>query len=201
MLLATRRALAGLGSRTVRPLSTGTLSFPGIARRLEDIVKLELLKDEEPARVSAIWDSYHDNKPALAGTRLDSSEYEQLWERACESPAFVFPIRRDGGHFMLYCQFAKAERMFVLTYLEEYRTNPQLAQSWASVHLFDELLDTKAIALIRAEVSPDRLTETEAEHLLLLIRRYYATSSYDRVWTFNHAERHFDIGAYLASCP
>ena len=38
-------------------------------------------------------------------------------------------------------------------------------------------------------------------HLLLLVQRFYATSSYDKVWTFNHAERHFNLDAYLATCP
>ena len=50
-------------------------------------------------------------------------------------------------------------------------------------------------------MAPERLTKAEAAHLLLLVQRYYGTSSYDRVWTFNHAERHFDLDGYLAACP
>ena len=41
----------------------------------------------------------------------------------------------------------------------------------------------------------------EALQLLLLIRRYYGTSSYDKAWTFNHFQARFDLDAYLASCP
>ena len=33
------------------------------------------------------------------------------------------------------------------------------------------------------------------------MRRYYGTDDYDRVWTFNHAERHFNLDAYLSACP
>ena len=91
--------------------------------------------------------------------------------------------------------------MFALTSLEEYQRSPTLAQPWASVHVFDELLSTKAVALLRAEVVPERLTTEEAAHLLLLLRRYYGTASYDKVWMFNHAEKHFDLDGYLAACP
>ena len=76
-----------------------------------------------------------------------------------------------------------------------------MAQPWASVHLFDELLTTKGVALLRAEVASERLTTKEAEHLLLLVRRYYGSANYDKVYMFNHSERHFDLGAYLAACP
>jgi hypothetical protein len=50
-------------------------------------------------------------------------------------------------------------------------------------------------------VVPERLTNAEAEHLLLLVRRYYGTPSYDKVWMFNHAEKRFDLDAYLKTCP
>ena len=124
-----------------------------------------------------------------------------LVERGAESPSFVFPLRRDGGHFMLFSQFAPAHRMFVMTFLEDYRKNPELAQPWASVHLFDELVVSKGVGLLRAEVTAERLTDAEAAHLLLLVQRYYATSNYDKVWMFNHAEKHFDVEGYLAACP
>ena len=37
--------------------------------------------------------------------------------------------------------------------------------------------------------------------LAMQMRRYYGTDDYDRVWTFNHAERHFNLDAYLSACP
>ena len=112
---------------------------------------------------------------------IDPSEHASIIERGAESPMFVFPLRREGGHFMLLSQFTAAHRMFVLTSLEEYRRSPTLAQPWASLHVFDELLSTKAVALLRAEVVPERLTTEEASHLLLLLRRYYGTANYDKV--------------------
>jgi hypothetical protein len=37
--------------------------------------------------------------------------------------------------------------------------------------------------------------------LAIQVQRYYGTDDYDRVWTFNHAERHFNLDAYLSACP
>lgn len=156
---------------------------------------------EEPSRIGAIWEAFHQEQPSCAGATIGPEDAAQIVERGAESPSFVFPLRREGGHFMLFSQYAVAHRMFVLTFLEDYRRAPELAQPWASVHLFDELVVSKGVGLLRCEVASERLTTAEAAHLLLLIQRFYATSSYDKVWTFNHAERHFDLDGYLAACP
>lgn len=183
-----------------RSLSTG-LVIPGTPRTLQDVAKVEMLAAEEPARVGAIWDAFHDDKTSCAGTTVGPEEATHLVERGTESPNFVFPVRREGGHFMLFSQYATAHHMFVMTFLEDYRRAPETAQPWASVHLFDDFTSTKGVGLLRCEVVPERLTAAEASHLMLLVQRYYATSHYDKVWSFNHAERHFDVEAYLASCP
>lgn len=178
-----------------------SIAVPGVARALSDITHLDLLESEPPARISAVWEAFHEGKRGVAGKCVDLAEYELIMERGAESPMFVFPVRRDKGHFMLLSQFTRADRMFVLTSLAEYQQSVSMAQPWASVHLFEELLTAKAIAPMRSEVVPERLTNAEAEHLLLLIRRYYGTPSYDKVWMFNHAEKRFDLDAYLKTCP
>jgi len=198
-LPAGRHAFDALASHGLRPASG--IAIPGTPRTLGEVAKLDLLEQEEPSRISALWDAFHETKPDIAGASVAPDEYASIVERSSESPMFVFPIRRGGGHFMLFSQFSAAQRMFALTSLEDYQRSPAMAQPWASVHLFDELLSTKAVGLIRAEVVPERLTAAEAQHLLLLIRRYYGSSNYDKVWMFNHMERRFDLEGYLAACP
>ena len=63
------------------------------------------------------------------------------------------------------------------------------------------IIDPMIRALCVVQVVPERLTAAEAQHLLLLIRRYYGSSNYDKVWMFNHMERRFDLEGYLAACP
>ena len=177
------------------------LTIPGTPRTLQDVTKLEMLREEEPVRIGAIWEAFHDEQGGIAGAMIGPEEASLIVERGSESPNFVFPLRREGGHFMLFSQFTRTHNMFVLTFLEEYQRSPEMAQPWASVHMFDELVATKGVGLLRAEVLPERLTSAEAAHLLLLYQRFYGTSNYDKVWKFNHAERHFDLDGYLATCP
>ena len=179
-----------------RRLSSG-LTIPGTPRKLADVTKLDLLEQEEPSRIGAIWEAFHQEGAAVAGDTVGPDEADAIATRGAESPTFIFPLRRDGGHFMLFSQYAPASRMFVFTYLEDYRRSPEMAQPWASVHLFDEFVTTKAIGLLRAEVVPERLTTAEADHLLLLIRRYYGTSNYDRVRARALSPRGYRRGAQL----
>ena len=129
------------------------------------------------------------------------AEEHKLAERARESPLFIFPVRRDKGHFLLLSQFDAPNDMFVMTFLEDYKRNPVAAQPWLSVTMFSELLTAKAVGLLRTDFSPERIVKREGEHVTSLVRRYYGTDNYDRVWTFNHAERHFNLDAFLSSCP
>ena len=100
---------------------------------------------------------------------------------------------------LLFSQFSSAHSMFAFTALEDYRRSPELAPPWLSVLLFDELLDDKGLALVRAEADADRLTKDEVENLLSLVRRFYGTDDYDKVWAFNHFQKRFDIDAYISS--
>ena len=285
--LASRSSsLAARGARR-----SSSLSLPGVARRLGEVAKVEMLEAEEPERISAIWDEFHEHRPELAGCSVAAEEHLKITERARESPLFIFPVRREQGHFLLLSQFNAPSDMFVMTFLEDYKQNPAAAQPWLSVTLFGELLTSKAVGLLRADIAPERLSKQEGEHVLGLarhawshtraprlrrqrrpvrpptapsgpptsprperrsrprrelgcqtaraphregpgggaerarrapprrpggflrkaadrprllatqVRRYYGTDNYDRVWTFNHAERHFNLDAYLSSCP
>jgi ATP synthase F1 complex assembly factor 1 len=188
------RPLPCLGRRA---LATGII--PGVPRKLDDVVKLELFEKMEPDGILGIWTKHHADKPELAAAAAAADELDRILERGTESPSFVWPVRRQGGHLLLYSQFAPAHSMFAFTFLEDYRRSPELAPPWMSVLLYDELVPTKGIALLRAESDGDRLTKAETEGLLSLVRRFYGTEDYDKVWAFNHSQRRFDLKAYLSS--
>ena len=90
---------------------SSSIVFPGTPRALTEITKLDALQEEEPARVSAIWRMYHTDQPSVAGECIDAAEHERIEQRGSESPMFVFPIRREGGHFMLFSQYTAEQRM------------------------------------------------------------------------------------------
>ena len=164
--LASRSSsLAARGARR-----SSSLSLPGVARRLGEVAKVEMLEAEEPERISAIWDSFHEHRPELAGCSVTAEEHLKITERARESPLFIFPVRREQGHFLLLSQFNAPSDMFVMTFLKDYKQNPAAAQPWLSVTLFGELLTSKAVGLLRVDIAPERLSKQEGEHVLGLAR-------------------------------
>ena len=154
--------------------SSSSLSLPGVARRLGEVAKVELFEAEEPDRIGAIWDSFHEDRPELAGCSVTAEEHVKITERARESPLFIFPVRREQGHFLLLSQFNTQSDMFVMTFLEDYKQNPAAAQPWLSVTLFGDLLASKAVGLLRVDIAPERLSKPEGERVMALARHAWS---------------------------
>lgn len=150
--LATRPILRGAPRAAQLQRTSSSMALPGVPRRLADVAKLELLEAEQPAALTTIWEKYHEDRPELSGSCVPAAEHAQIVERGRESPLFIFPVRRDQGHFMLLSQFDVQHSMFVMTFLDDYKRNPAAAQPWLSVSLFDELLASKGLGLLRVEV-------------------------------------------------
>jgi ATP synthase F1 complex assembly factor 1 len=73
-----------------------------------------------------------------------------------------------------------------LTYLEAFKTNPTNAQPYIVITCFDELVRTKGIALIRADLILE-MTQDEGQATMdLLLSNYLVDSSYEKVKQFNH---------------
>ena len=68
------------GSSSRRHLSGG-FSFAG-PRNLNEIMKLELLKDKSKAEVSDIWMTYHEDKERVHGAIVNGDIGKKLIERA-----------------------------------------------------------------------------------------------------------------------
>lgn len=68
--------------------------------------------------------------------------------------------RRESGYFTLIVQF-QGKQCF-MTYLEDYKKNTQGAQPYLTLTFFDEMVETKGVALMRAEVT-NMLTRAEGK--------------------------------------
>ncbi|KAG5191847.1 ATP11 protein-domain-containing protein, partial [Tribonema minus] len=178
-----------------------SFSYPG-PRKLSEITNLPLLEKEEPAIVSDIWRQFHDARKDAIGATLSGAELQELLKRAKESPMFIFPVHRgaDGGYFMLLCQFQGSH--FLLTFLDDYRTNPSGAQPYMSVSLFSDLAESKGVGLVRADVTA-QLSRAEGVRVLDLMQRYYIGSEelYGMVRAFNHAPAEFNFEVYMSTVP
>ncbi|TMW66772.1 hypothetical protein Poli38472_014084 [Pythium oligandrum] len=195
-----RRALAPRALLRSRWLSTegkgpsgGGFSFPA-PQTLQQIVKLDLLVNEEPTQIRRIWEDYHSEKDDAIARVLDGTEYSTLMERARSAPYFIFPVYRQGGFFNMLCQFQ--DKCFLVTYLEAFKENPALAPPCVTVSLFDDLLAEKDVGLLRADVV-NMLDKAETEKLLnQLLRSYSNEKLYDWVDKFNNRPNEFDFDAF-----
>ena len=113
---------------------------------------------EEPSRIGKIWETHHNDQPDSAGACCDAAEHDLLVERGRESPLFVFPLRRDGGHLMLLSQFDPKHAMWVMCYLEDYKRNPELAPPWLSAQLFPDLERSPSARCTHVDPDGDLIT-------------------------------------------
>jgi ATP synthase mitochondrial F1 complex assembly factor 1 len=115
---------------------------------------------------------------------------------------FIFPVHRGeaGGFFSVLCQFQASH--FLFTFLDDYRANPATAQPYMTVSAYEDMIDSKNIGLLRADVTA-QLSREEGAHLVDLLRQYYSSSgsAAEFVETFNHAPAQFDFDAFMASVP
>ncbi|RLN50250.1 hypothetical protein BBP00_00010063, partial [Phytophthora kernoviae] len=102
MLLVRRTLLAntrGLLGRTFANTTSSTgFSYPG-ARSLEQIVKLELLENEQAPQIRSIWEDFHADKDDAVATTLLADEFQSIVKRATAAPYFIFPVYRQEGFF------------------------------------------------------------------------------------------------------
>lgn len=139
--------------------SLGGFSYPA-PRKLSDIVKLQLLTLHGTERVAEIWNEYHaSHKTAFADVLTDSA-YNLFRNRIKRCPLFVIPVPKKDGFFTLLVQFQ--ERHCLLTFLEDYKQNAQQASPYLTVTFFEEMLQSKHIALVRADVT-NMITKSEAK--------------------------------------
>ncbi|CAM9849675.1 unnamed protein product [Ectocarpus sp. 4 AP-2014] len=193
-MAAATGARAARVSQARRELS---FSFPG-PRKLEDITNLPLLAKEEKESIADIWTAYHDEREDSLGTVIPGDSLDDLQAKAKKCPMFVLPVWRDEGHFMMLSQYQ--DKCFLLTYLEDYKVNPGGAQPYATISMYNDLVDSKGLGLIRADITPN-LTKKEVDRLVRLVIRFYSPHAHHHVEAFNLRPQEFDLEKLLQETP
>lgn len=174
-----------------------SFSFPG-PRKLEDITNLPLLEKEPTENIADIWTAYHDERADSLGTVIPGDSLIDLRKKAKKCPLFILPVWRDEGHFMMISQFQ--DKCFLLTYLEDYKVNPEGAQPYATISMYGDLVESKGLGLIRADITPN-LTKKEVDRLIRLLIRFYSPHAHHHVEAFNLRPAEFDLEKMLSETP
>lgn len=74
-------------------------------KKLEDIMKVELLTDKTTEEITKIWLDYHKDKDVLVAT-IPTEAFNTLMARGKEYPLFIFPLPRSQGYEFFLLQFA-----------------------------------------------------------------------------------------------
>lgn len=166
-------------------------------RKLSDILKPELLADKSSSEISEIWEAYHEGKEKVHGLTLDKARGRSILARAAQCPFFIHPLFREGGHFMLVSQF-QSPNYFLLAFLEDYRADPARAQPLLTISVFEDMADSKGVALVRCDVINRGIDEDEGLGICKSLLNDYADEEDFRiVHTFNKMPDAFDLDAFV----
>jgi ATP synthase F1 complex assembly factor 1 len=174
------------------------LSFCWGGRKLDEIVKLDLLKGKSQDEVELIWKEYHKELKNTVGTVLSGEDGFKVLSRAQECSFFVQPIFREGGFFTLVSQF-QSPSYFLLAYLEEYKSDASTSQPLIAISVYNDLASTKHITLIRGEVINKGILLEEGEKIIHQLIEAYRDDDlfYGHVRTFNKNPSKFNYNNFL----
>lgn len=74
-------------------------------KKLDDIMKLDLLQDKSADEIKSIWLDYHKQKDVLVAT-IPTETFKLLSERAKKHPLFILPLPRSEGYEFFLLQFS-----------------------------------------------------------------------------------------------
>lgn len=74
-------------------------------KKLEDIMKVELLVDKTADEITKIWLDYHKERDVLVAA-IPAERFNLLMARGKEYPLFIFPLPRSQGYEFFLLQFA-----------------------------------------------------------------------------------------------
>ena len=191
-------------SQSVRSFSSSRdFQLPGwsypTAKKLKDIVKLPLLAMEDNEMIEEIWTERHASAKGAVGTTFSEDKLRFVLSRTQRCPMFVFPVFRDGGHFVMLSQFDGLSCAF--TFLDDYKKDPVTAMPWMATTMHDDLCDRQKPVLVRSDFSTPHLLKEEASYLMeAMLRSYVHENMYSKVEAFNHNQPAFDINRHFGEC-
>lgn len=173
--------------------SSGKQAHADQNKTLDNILKLDLLKDKTAEEIGLIWKQFHVDKPFVFAV-IPAEEYAQIRTRAKEYPTFVYPLPKGDGYEMFLKQFSA--HSFYFTQLLAYQTHKENAPICLTLDHYTELAEEKGIVLMRGEANKDVLSPEEAQVLSLQVPIFYgrkSTQRFDLVRKFNCQPDQFDF--------
>jgi ATP synthase F1 complex assembly factor 1 len=187
-------------------------SYPA-PRQLNEIVKLELLLHESAQRVREIWLSHHNNPANIVQQTtvvncINKQQYIALHERGKQRKFFVLPVFRGDNSLNSTNAEASAQYENVLvnfqfphilfTSLHEYKNKGANAAPYTVLTLYNDLLNSHDLSLLRMDLMSVNLSKQQATQLYSALLHFYLDDQgYKFVKKFNDKPKEFSFDELL----
>ena len=142
------------GWRIQRHTITSSFSSTGFSypapRALNEIVKIDLLANENADKIAQIWAEYHRDKIDSLAKVIPDKEMQLITDRASSARLSVIPVYREEGFLNMLCQFQ--DTCFLVTSLEAYQKAPANASPCVTFSIYNDLASEKSITLVRGDI-------------------------------------------------
>lgn len=146
-------------------------------KKLEDIMKLELVEGKSVEEIKTIWLEYHKQKDSIAAV-IPTEFFDKMMTTAKQHPVFIFPIPRSQGFEFIMFQFSANTVHF--TPLLCYQVHKENAPECLNIIHYTEFKD-KGIVLMRGEFDTKVLNAQEAQCLANQLKMYYTEDNPEKL--------------------
>lgn len=146
-------------------------------KSLDEIMKLEKVKDLKPEAITQLWQEFHLTKDCIFSV-IPTEEYDELVTKSKLNPNFLFTLPKGDGYEFYLCQFSGKDVYF--TPLAMYQLVKENAPPCLTVAHFPELKEEKGIVLMAGEYDNKILKKEEALNLVKQMALYYGKNAGDR---------------------
>ncbi len=181
----------------IRIIKRHHFTFP-IPKELNEVARVPLLRQESPPRIRQLWLDQFKRRPDVIVGTLSESEYQIFKANATACPMFLINVSKgsDAAYFNLVSQFQDGKHC-LMTSVDAFRVNQQNAAPMIVSTIYDELVQEKGIALLRADIiNRVDITRDDALHAVKFLRSAYV-NRFELVKRFNADPRSFDYNEFM----
>jgi len=164
-----KKQFSSISSQAKPDITKGVLSQTP-QKKLDSIMKTELLKDKTKEEIEYLWREFFREIDAISGS-APVEVYNKLYSNGLKYPLFLFPIPRDQGYEFIVSQFAGHEIHF--TPLINYQAYKENAPECLTMVHFPDLQDEHGIVLMHGEYNNKVISAQEAQFLANQVQLYY----------------------------
>lgn len=159
-------------------------------KTLDTVMDLQRLKNKDGKEISDIWRKFHSHRSAVFAS-ISKKYWDYFAAIKTHFPSFIYPLPRDDNKWLFYIGFWGGNELNFTT-LEHYKLKGADAPVLLSMCHYPDLVETKGICLMVADVDESLIEKHDAQ-LLAYYAQYFHTEpkGMTLVQTFNTRPQDF----------